>query len=126
MKKKMSRWSIALGGAALGIATAADTPPDASTVIVGTPAVLLTRSVPEYPRSEVIHNKEGWLLVSYDITAEGRVSDVVILDQVGPKPFADAGRRKENLSVIAHNAGIGIRRAAIGHMRHLQALRRQE
>lgn len=77
---------------AVGLATAiaADTPPDASTVIVGTPAVLLTRSAPEYPRSEVIHQKEGWLLVSYDITAEGQVSDIVILDQVGPKPFADA------------------------------------
>ncbi len=80
---------IALGVTALAVTHAADPPPDASTVVVGTPAVLLAHAAPEYPRSEVIHDKEGWLLVSYDVTAEGRVSDIVVLDQIGPKPFAD-------------------------------------
>lgn len=90
MKLRMGILSIALGSAALGTAMAADPPPDASTVIVGTPAVLLRTPELVYPHSEAIRDHEGWLLVSYDITAEGRVSEIVVLDQIGPKAFADA------------------------------------
>mgnify|MGYP001824741491 CR=1 FL=1 len=47
---------------------------------------------PQYPRSRVRRGQEGWVLLNYVITPDGRAADPVIIDSTGGVAFEDAAR----------------------------------
>jgi len=56
-------------------------------------ATIKVRIDPKYPSQAVRQGKEGWVKMSYVISAEGRVQDIEILDSSGDYGFKKEARR---------------------------------
>ena len=58
-----------------------------------TPARLLERVVPTYPQGAAASWREGWVILSYVVSKEGEVTEVMIEDSSGSQEFERAARR---------------------------------
>ncbi len=56
------------------------------------PAVLSSRSPPEFPEADAAEEREGWVRLGFTIDAEGETKDIVVLDHVGSQNMARAAR----------------------------------
>lgn len=51
------------------------------------PAEVIKKYAPSYPEREALSRREGWVLLSYIVSTNGRVKDVMIEDSTGNKDF---------------------------------------
>lgn len=59
---------------------------------LNTSAKIIEQTAPSYPRDRVRRGQEGWVLLNYVVTPEGRAVDPVILDSTGGVAFEEAVR----------------------------------
>lgn len=51
---------------------------------------LIEQPIPNFPKSEFVRGREGWVLISYDVLEDGTVSSPVITASSGSEAFNDA------------------------------------
>jgi TonB family protein len=56
-------------------------------------AIVIRQALPGYPGDSVRHGQEGWVRMSYVVTADGRAVDPIILNSSGGIAFEDAARQ---------------------------------
>ena len=66
---------------------------EASSIQMGTLAQPIAKPKPEYPRDLLVKRKEGYVELSYVISPEGTVSNVVVNDIIGPKILGAEAKR---------------------------------
>lgn len=85
------RWSV-LSAVALPATVMCQEIDDAG-LELGTPAIVVERKAPVYPRPELERGRQGWVQVNYVIGTDGRVVDPVIEDSSGSRFFEGAALR---------------------------------
>ncbi|WP_371193983.1 energy transducer TonB [Glaciecola sp. SC05] len=66
------------------------TPDEIRRITAFTPAEIVERKNPTYPRTAAMRSREGWVKVSYVIDEEGKVQDPVVYDHAGDSAFKRA------------------------------------
>lgn len=69
---------------------------DATTMHRGTSAKPVKRIAPNYPRSELAHGRQGWVQLSYVVTADGEIVDPVVENSSGSGAFEREALRTVN------------------------------
>ncbi|MGB0938243.1 MAG: energy transducer TonB [Colwellia sp.] len=69
------------------------TPERSELITMMTPAVAVDRVNPRYPISAARNGDEGWVRLSYVINTEGRVEDVIVMDNEGGRFFVHEAKR---------------------------------
>jgi TonB family protein len=67
--------------------------PDVPGPQVGVKAEWLRRTPPKYPRVELERGRQGWVILSYVVTTDGKVVDPVVQDSSGSASFEKAALR---------------------------------
>lgn len=62
----------------------------------GIKAEPLSQPAPRYPRIEIVRDRQGWVQLSYVVTADGNVIDPVVESSSGSELFEKAAMRSVN------------------------------